>query len=105
MFFHWGDSDTQSAGSEHQINNQSFPGEVQLYGFNAHLFSNLSEAVLHPHGAVGVAIMVQISDRVSNKGLKPLTSQLKKVNEAKLDVNKKQHSTICRLSIEANHTQ
>lgn len=84
MFFHWsGDSDTnnnqQGGGSEHQINNHSFPGEIQLYGFNAHLFSNLSEAVLHPHGAVGVAIMVQVSDRTSNKGIKPLTSQLKKV--------------------------
>jgi hypothetical protein len=33
----------------------------QLYGYNAHLFTNLSEAVLHPHGAVGVAIMVQVS--------------------------------------------
>ena len=52
---------------------------VQLYGFNAHLFSNLSEAVLHPHGAVGVAIMLQVSNRDSNRGIKPLTAQLKKV--------------------------
>jgi len=34
---------------------------------------------MHPHGAVGVAIMIQVSDRGSNRGLKPLTSQLKKV--------------------------
>ena len=78
MFFHWSDSD--QGGSEHQINNHSFPAEVQFYGFNAHLFNNLSEAVLHPHGAVGVAIMIQVSDRGSNRGLKPLTSQLKKVH-------------------------
>ena len=78
MFFHWSDSET-NGGSEHKINNYSFPAEIQMYGFNAHLFSNLSEAVLHPHGAVGVAIMVQVSDRGSNVGLKPLTSQLKKV--------------------------
>ena len=77
MFFHWSDSD--QGGSEHQINNHSFPAEVQFYGFNAHLFNNLSEAVMHPHGAVGVAIMIQVSDRGSNRGLKPLTSQLKKV--------------------------
>ena len=76
MFFHWGDSE---GGSEHQINNHSFPGEIQLYGFNAHLFSNLSEAVLHPHGAVGVSVMMQVSDRTSNRGIKPLTAQLKKV--------------------------
>lgn len=79
MFFHWSDSET-NGGSEHKINNYSFPAEIQMYGFNAHLFSNLSEAVLHPHGAVGVAIMVQVSDRGSNVGLKPLTSQLKKVS-------------------------
>ena len=81
MFFHWSDSD--QGGSEHQINNHSFPAEVQFYGFNAHLFNNLSEAVLHPHGAVGVAIMIQVSDRASNRGLKPLTSQLKKVQSCK----------------------
>ena len=34
---------------------------------------------MHPHGAVGVAVMVQVSDRGSNVGIKPLTSQLKKV--------------------------
>ena len=82
MFLHWsGDSDSnaEGGGSEHQINNHSFPGEIQLYGFNAHLFSNLSEAVLHPHGAVAVAIMLQVSNRDSNKGIKPLTAQLKKV--------------------------
>ena len=52
----------------------------QLYGYNAHLFTNLSEAVLHPHGAVGVAIMVQESERSSNKALRHITSQLNKVN-------------------------
>ena len=36
---------------------------------------------MHPHGAVGVAVMVQVSDRGSNAGIKPLTSQLKKVIE------------------------
>jgi hypothetical protein len=52
---------------------------LQLYGYNAHLFTNLSEAVLHPHGAVGVAIMVQESERSSNKALRHITSQLNKV--------------------------
>lgn len=84
MFVHWrtGDDDSEEeeeAGSEHSINGHYFPGEIQLYGFNAHLFSNLTEAVLHPHGAVGVAIMVQESDRGANEGLKRITSQLKKV--------------------------
>ncbi len=51
----------------------------QLYGYNAHLFTNLSEAVHHPHGVVGVAIMVQESDRMDNKALKQITSHLNKV--------------------------
>jgi hypothetical protein len=50
-----------------------------LYGYNAHLFTNLSEAVLHPHGAVGVSIMVQQSDRSGNKILRPITANLNKV--------------------------
>jgi len=54
---------------------------LQLYGYNAHLFTNLSEAVHHPHGAVGVAIMVQESDRMGNKALKHITSHLNKVNQ------------------------
>ena len=51
----------------------------QLYGYNAHLFTNLSEAVLHPHGAVGVTIMVQESERAGNKVLRHITSNLNKV--------------------------
>ena len=92
MFFHWSDSD--QGGSEHQINNHSFPAEVQFYGFNAHLFNNLSEAVMHPHGAVGVAIMIQVSDRGSNRGLKPLTSQLKKVLHNSVPPNGQIESTV-----------
>ena len=52
---------------------------LQLYGYNAHLFTNLSEAVLHPHGAVGVTIMVQESERSGNKILRHITSNLNKV--------------------------
>ena len=103
MFIHWGNGDDDKAGSEHSINGRHFPGEIQVsvsvsclfsknkltvarnclqfYGFNAELYSNLSEAVLHPYGAVGVAIMLQMvpGDRGSNPGLKPVTAQLKKV--------------------------
>ena len=54
----------------------------QLYGFNAHLFNNLSEAMLQPHGVVAVSIMIQESDRAQQEthGLKAITSHLKKVS-------------------------
>jgi hypothetical protein len=39
----------------------------------------LSEAVLHPHGTVGVSVMVQESDRAGNKALRHITSNLNKV--------------------------
>ena len=88
MFLHWGsehrngiggggESDTE--GSEHAINGHFFPAEIQLYGFNADLFHNLSEGMMQPYGAVGVAIMVQESDRRSNRGIKTIVSHLKKV--------------------------
>ena len=82
MFFHWSSAKLRRStaeGSEHAINGHFFPAEIQLYGFNAHLFNNLSEAVMQPHGVVGVAIMVQESDREENIGLKTVTSHLKKV--------------------------
>ena len=87
MFLHWGSEhrngigggkmDTE--GSEHAINGHFFPAEIQLYGFNADLFHNLSEGMMQPYGAVGVAIMVQESDRGSNRGIKTILSHLKNV--------------------------
>ena len=84
MFLHWSPEPSRSAsrasaGSEHSINGHFFPAEIQLYGFNAHLFNNLSEAMQQPHGVVAVSIMVQESDRKENTGLKAITSHLKKV--------------------------
>ena len=58
MFFHWGVNG--GPGSEHTFNHHSFPAELQLYGFNSQLYSNLSEAQEFPGGVVGVAVMVQV---------------------------------------------
>ncbi|XP_040577465.1 putative carbonic anhydrase-like protein 2 [Lepeophtheirus salmonis] len=66
-------------GSEHSIDGKAFPAEIQLYGFNAHIFKNLSEAVHHPHGVVGVSILVQEAERGASPGLRPITSQLEEV--------------------------
>jgi len=58
MFFHWGSNG--GPGSEHTVNHHSFPAELQLYGFNSQLYSNLSEAQEFPGGVIGVAVMVQV---------------------------------------------
>ena len=82
MFLHWGSKDESgdgALGSEHAINGHFFPAEIQLYGFNADLFHNLSQGMLQPNGAVGVVIMIQESDRGSNRGMKTILSHLKKV--------------------------
>ena len=82
MFLHWGSKDESgegALGSEHAINGHFFPAEIQLYGFNADLFHNLSQGMMQPNGAVGVVIMIQESDRGSNRGIKTILSHLKKV--------------------------
>ena len=83
MFLHWGsrnENDEKGAsGSEHAINGHFFPAEIQLYGFNADLFHNLSQGMMQPNGAVGVVIMIQESDRGTNRGIKTILSHLKKV--------------------------
>ena len=85
MYLHWGSKNEHdngvgsASGSEHAINGHFFPAEIQLYGFNADLFHNLSQGMMQPNGAVGVVIMIQESDRESNIGMKAIMSHLKKV--------------------------
>ena len=58
LFVHWGRNGL--TGSEHSVNHQSWPAEIQLYGYNSQLYNNLTEAQEMPGGVVGVAIMVQV---------------------------------------------
>ena len=69
----------QEGGSEHSVAGRYFPAEVQLLGYNAELFANLSEAMGRPHGVVGVAVMVQHHRREVNPALRTLAGHLKKV--------------------------
>jgi hypothetical protein len=81
LFFHWGRSGS-ATGSEHSLDKSFFPAELQMFGFNAHLFRNLSEASQHPHGAVAVAVMIKEADRerAANREIKAVTEHLKKVS-------------------------
>ncbi|KAL7641988.1 UNVERIFIED_CONTAM: hypothetical protein RMT77_007862 [Armadillidium vulgare] len=76
LYFHFGDLDDK--GSEHQIHGNSYPGEIQMYGFNAELYQNMSEARHGSNGIVGVSIMIQVSDD-GNDELRILSSGFGKV--------------------------
>ena len=49
-------------GSEHSINGQRFPGELQAYFFNSILYENYTEAEHQPNGLAALAVLLQISE-------------------------------------------
>ncbi|KAI9514988.1 Carbonic anhydrase- protein 10 [Dissostichus eleginoides] len=57
---HFGSEDSQ--GSEHLLNGQGFPGEVQLIHYNQDLYANYTEAAKSPHGIAVVSIFIKLSD-------------------------------------------
>jgi hypothetical protein len=52
--------------------------QIQLYGFNKELYHNMSEAQHKAQGIVGISMMVQIGDTLTNE-LRLITSALNKV--------------------------
>ncbi|TKS92373.1 Carbonic anhydrase-related protein 10 [Collichthys lucidus] len=56
---HFGSEDSQ--GSEHLLNGQGFPGEVQLIHYNQDLYANYTEAAKSPHGIAVVSIFIKVS--------------------------------------------
>ncbi|XP_037045052.1 carbonic anhydrase-related protein 10 isoform X3 [Bradysia coprophila] len=76
IYIHYGTENSQ--GSEHHIQGYSFPGEIQLYGFNKELYHNMSEAQHKSQGIVGISLMVQIGD-TPNPELRIITSTFNKV--------------------------
>nr|XP_018911966.1 PREDICTED: carbonic anhydrase-related protein 10 [Bemisia tabaci] len=76
FYIHYGTGNNH--GSEHMIQGYSFPGEIQLYGYNAELYHNMSEAQHKSQGIVGISVMVQIGD-TPNPELRIITSTFNKV--------------------------
>ncbi|XP_012169084.1 carbonic anhydrase-related protein 10 isoform X2 [Bombus affinis] len=76
IYIHYGmDNDY---GSEHRINNYAFPAEIQVYGFNAELYHNMSEAQHKSQGLVAISLMVQIGETLHPE-LQIITSVFNKV--------------------------
>lgn len=76
IYIHYGIENQQ--GSEHHIHGYSFPGEIQLYGFNKELYHNMSEAQHKAQGIVAISLMVQIGEN-SNPELRLITSTFGRV--------------------------
>nr|XP_045591780.1 putative carbonic anhydrase-like protein 2 [Procambarus clarkii] len=60
---HFGERDQQ--GSEHLLDNKAFPAELQLYGYNSQLYRNFSQASAQVYGVVGIALLIQVGERMS----------------------------------------
>lgn len=69
----------QVAGSEHVISGQRFPAEIQLLGYNSHLYRNFSVAADQSHGVVGIAILIQVNidAAIPNQELRSITDAMK----------------------------
>ncbi|XP_066594826.1 carbonic anhydrase-related protein 10 isoform X1 [Prorops nasuta] len=76
IYIHYGLDD--SHGSEHRVNNYAFPAEIQVYGFNAELYHNMSEAQHKSQGLVAISIMVQLGE-TPNPELRIITSVFNRV--------------------------
>ncbi|XP_026273236.2 carbonic anhydrase-related protein 10-like isoform X1 [Frankliniella occidentalis] len=76
-YIHYGTHDGH--GSEHTVQGQTFPGEIQLYGFNAELYHNMSEAQHKAQGIVAISLMLQIGETPTPE-LRLITSVFNKVH-------------------------
>ncbi|XP_064093694.1 carbonic anhydrase-related protein 10-like isoform X1 [Macrobrachium rosenbergii] len=65
-------------GSEHTINGRAFPAEIQLFGFNSHLYANFTQALDKAYGIVGISLLLQIGER-SNQALGQITEGVENI--------------------------
>ncbi|XP_037071231.1 carbonic anhydrase-related protein 10-like [Pollicipes pollicipes] len=60
-----------ATGSEHRVDGQQFPAEIQLLCYSS-LYDSFEKAVHQPNGVVGIAILIQMGDE-PNRGLRIIT--------------------------------
>ncbi|XP_068200479.1 carbonic anhydrase-related protein 10-like isoform X1 [Palaemon carinicauda] len=76
IHLHFGSVDVM--GSEHTVSGRAFPAEIQVLGFNSHLYSNFSHALDKAYGIVGISLLLKIG-KSSNEALSNLTAGLKNI--------------------------
>ncbi|KAJ7371417.1 nickel cation binding [Desmophyllum pertusum] len=92
--FHWGHDD--SSGSEHSINEQNYPLEVQLIHWNKGLYKHIGEAMAGENGLCIIGLLLQVSDD-DNECLTPIVKLLSR------DENKGCFSLEVKSTIDPNH--
>jgi carbonic anhydrase len=76
IVFHFGSID--SLGSEHTIDGQSFPAEIQIMGYNIDLYGNLTQAAYSPSGLIVVGLLVQVG-QIANMEFEMIAHEMKQV--------------------------
>lgn len=62
-------------GSEHQIDSQAYPAEVQLIAYNNQLYKSFVEASTKPNGLLGISILVNVMQE-SNRQAQSQTANM-----------------------------
>ncbi|CAI4223924.1 unnamed protein product [Auanema sp. JU1783] len=87
IIVHYG-KDSNEKGSEHTVNRERFPAEVQFLAYNSDLYVNFTQAMTQPKGLLAIAIMVDIGSTTE--------VELRRLTVASQSITYKGQTTILR---------